>query len=88
MTKAQGCSLKADGGHRAASKIAFNRASETGWPEKARGLQRRRISSWTGASAGAGLARAPFSKVSGVVMSEGILFVWRRDSRDEERRLS
>src|SRR5258708_15868317 len=51
---AQGCSLLLEGAHRAASKRLRRTFCGTGLSAKARGLQRSRISSWTGKSLGAG----------------------------------
>src|SRR6266852_4474070 len=51
---AQGCSLLLEGAQRAASKMLRKTSCGTGLSANARGLQRSRISSWTGKSLGAG----------------------------------
>jgi len=48
MRYAQGCSLELEGAQRAASKMLRRTSCGTGLSAKARGLQRSRISSWTG----------------------------------------
>jgi len=48
MRYAQGCSLLLEGAQRAASKMLRRTSCGTGLSAKARGLQRSRISSWTG----------------------------------------
>src|SRR5258707_15024397 len=52
--KAQGCSLLLEGAQRAASNRLRRSAAAISFSEKARGLQRSRINSWTGYSVGAG----------------------------------
>src|SRR5271157_5788218 len=47
-TNAHGCSLLLEGAQRAASNKLWRISGETAFSEKARGLQRSRINSWTG----------------------------------------
>src|SRR6266478_1623536 len=60
---AQGCSLLLEGAQRAASKMLRRTSCGTGLSAKARGLQRSRISSWTGKSLGAGFCMSAIPSV-------------------------
>src|SRR5216684_2970000 len=60
---AQGCSLLLEGAQRAASKMLRRTFCGTGLSAKARGLQRSRISSWTGKSVGAGFCMSSIPSI-------------------------